>query len=746
MEFLYLNKRIAIWMPMGGGKSVSTLTALDNLACVEDIYPILILAPLRVAKSTWPEEVEKWDHFSHLTLSVICGSTAERKAALAAKADIYTMNYDNLVWLLETLGEDWPFKTVVADEFTRLKSFRLNQGSKRARALGRVAHSKVDRFIGLTGTPSPNGLKDLWGQTWFLDKGERLGRSFSAFEDRWFARGYDGHSLKPLSFAQAEIEKRLQDICLTVNGLPVDEPVYNTISVILPPPARKLYREMEKEMFTTIEGEAIEALNAAARTMKCLQLANGAAYFGEDSSEWKEVHDEKIRALESIVEEANGASVLVAYHFKSDLARLQKAFPKARVLDANPATIKDWNAGKIPLLFAHPACLHPDTEVLTESRGWVKMTSVSPDERVYDGVEFVTHKGCHFSGVKPVMDVFGVTMTENHKLLINGKWVEAKDVRNTGNAKREARYEYAGNDPYLSQMLPLQSRKNDAFAERNSSQQGRSRVLPVLHRRHLPSDDRHAVLFDMERDAGAGNKPKEQRLGALWGCWARGRSGVGGFQELLRRHVYGIFRRADVGSQGQFEGLQQSQLPLGFEHVPAIEQEQQPGYSVLGSRHAPSRILSCGQSGQGSNISALGRGDERRRSATGLREQPIQKEPKASVSKVYDLVDCGPRHRFLVRNNDGEVFISHNSAGHGLNLARGGNILAFFSLNWNLEEHMQIIERLGPMRQKQAGLNRPVFVHYISAKGTVDEMVLERLATKKTVQEIILAAMERRKT
>jgi len=745
IDFIQKNKRCGVWAAMGTGKTVSTLTALDHLSQVEDVFPALVLAPLRVAKSTWPDERDEWDHLSHLKISVITGTVTERKAALAAKADIYTMNYDNLVWLFETLGEDWPFKTVVADEFTRLKSFRLTQGSKRARALGRVAHSKVDRFIGLTGTPSPNGLKDLWGQTWFLDKGERLGRSFSAFEDRWFARGYDGHSLKPLSFAQAEIEGRLQDICLTVNGLPVDDPVYNTISVILPPPARKLYREMEKEMFTTIEGEAIEALNAAARTMKCLQLANGAAYFGEDSSEWKEVHDEKIRALESIVEEANGASVLVAYHFKSDLARLQKAFPKARVLDANPATIKDWNAGKIPLLFAHPACLHPDTEVLTESRGWVKITSVRRDDRVYDGVEFVTHNGCHFSGVKPVIDVFGVTMTENHKVLINGGWVEAKDVRNIRNAKRKARYKYAGNDPYLSQMLSLQSRKDDAVTERNSSQQGCSRVLPVLHRRHFSSDDRHPVLFNMERDAGASNEPKEQRLGALRGCWARSRSDVAGFQELLRRHVYRVFRRSDIGSQGQFERLQQSQLPLGFKHVSAIKQKQQPGHSVLGSRHALSRVLPCGQSGPGGDNPALGCGDERRRSTIGLCEQPIQEKPSASVSKVYDLVDCGPRHRFLIRNKDGEVFVSHNSAGHGLNLARGGNILAFFSLNWNLEEHMQIIERLGPMRQKQAGLNRPVFVHYISAKGTVDEMVLERLATKKTVQEIILAAMERRK-
>jgi hypothetical protein len=745
MEFLYLNKRIAIWMPMGGGKSVSTLTALDNLSSVEDIYPILILAPLRVAKTTWPDEIEKWSHLKDLRVSVICGTAAERTAALNADADIYTVNYDNIVWMIKTLGRKrWPFKTIVADEFTRLKGYRLRQGAQRARALSAVAF-KSERFVGLTGTPSPNGLIDLWGQTWFLDKGARLGHSYGAFEDRWFKKGYNGYGVEPLPHAQKEIEGLLRDICLTVAGLPVDEPIKNIISVIMPPDARSAYDEMEGDMYTELEDEtAVEVFTAASRSMKLLQFASGAVYI-DDKQNWTETHRAKIEALESVIEEANGAPVLVAYHFKSDLARLQKAFPKARVLDANPKTIKDWNAGKISILFAHPACLHPDTEVLTENRGWVKMTSVRPDERVYDGVEFVTHKGCHFSGVKPVMNVFGVTMTENHKLLINGKWVEAKDVRNTGNAKREARYEYAGNDPYLSQMLSLQSRKDDAFTERNSSQQGRQRILPVLHRRHLPSDDQHTVLFDMERDGGSSNEPEEQRLEALRGCGARGRSGVGGFQELLRRHVYGVFRRADVGSQGQFEGLQQSQLPLGFEHVPAIEQEQQPGYSVLGSRHAPSRILSCGQSREGGNISALGRGNECGRSATGLREKPIQKEPKASVSKVYDLVDCGPRHRFLIRNTDGEVFVSHNSAGHGLNLARGGNILVFFTSNWNLEEHMQIIERIGPMRQKQAGLNRPVFIHYLVAKRTVDELVLDRLHNKRRVQDVILEAMKRRK-
>jgi SNF2 family DNA or RNA helicase len=237
---------------------------------------------------------------------------------------------------------------------TRLKSFRIRQGSKRAGALGRVAHSKVTRFIGLTGTPGANGLKDLWGQTWFLDRGERLGRTFSAFQDRWFRTGYDGFSMSPMAHAQGEIEAALKDICLTVSGLPVDEPIFNSIEVDLPPAARGLYEDMERDAFAEIAEHGIEAVNPAVKMSKCLQMANGALYV-DDSGAWEEIHDAKLEALESVVEEANGACVLVAYNFKSDLARLRKRFPQAWVLDADPQTIVEWNAGKIPLLLAHPA-------------------------------------------------------------------------------------------------------------------------------------------------------------------------------------------------------------------------------------------------------------------------------------------------------------------------------------------------------------------------------------------------------
>jgi SNF2 family DNA or RNA helicase len=350
-------RRCAIWAGMGMGKTTSTLNALDIIS-LSDNAPVLVLAPLRVARTTWPDEAGKWSHLTGTNIVPIVGTEAERRSALRLDAQIVTMNYENLEWLQEFWGERWPYRTVVADESTKLKSFRLRQGGRRAAALGRVAHTKIKRFVQLTGTPSPNGLADLWGQIWFLDAGQRLGRSFSAFRERWFQTSFDGFGITPLPHAQAEIQDKLRDLCLTVDAkdyFDLRQPIVNNIFVDLPFKARKHYAEMEKAMFTEIEAHQVEAFGAAARTIKCLQIANGAAYVGDGNTEWKELHDAKLQALDSIVEEAAGAPILVAYHFKSDLARLQRAFPQGRVLDADPKTITDWNAGRISLLFAHPA-------------------------------------------------------------------------------------------------------------------------------------------------------------------------------------------------------------------------------------------------------------------------------------------------------------------------------------------------------------------------------------------------------
>lgn len=362
VDFILSNQRCNLFVPMGMGKTVSTLSALDLLTLVEDVFPALVIAPLRVAQSTWPAEIEKWPHLKHLRVSVVIGTPEERRAALRKPADIYCINYDNLEWLADTVGDNWPFRTVVADECSKLKGFRMRQGTKRAKALAKYVHAKVQRYIGLTGTPCGNGLADLWAITWMVDAGIRLGRSFDAFKSRWFQSiqvGSDRHAVRldPLPFAQEQIEDRLRDLCLSLDArdyFDIDEPIINTIRVELPPKARQLYKDMEREMFLSIDGSEVEAFSAASKTMKCLQLANGAIYT-DDAGTWSEVHDAKLQALEEIIEEAAGMPVLVAYHFKSDLVRLMKAFPKGRQLDKDPQTIRDWNAGKIPVMFAHPA-------------------------------------------------------------------------------------------------------------------------------------------------------------------------------------------------------------------------------------------------------------------------------------------------------------------------------------------------------------------------------------------------------
>jgi hypothetical protein len=330
--------RSAIFAKPGMGKSVMALTFLDYLHNVwGESRPSLVLAPLRVARDTWANEAGKWAHLSGIEVVPIVGTTEQRKAALRRRAPVYTTNYDNLVWLKDQFkGKAWPFATVVADESTKLKSFRLRQGGVRAQALAKVAHKDVERWINLTGTPASNGLADLWGQTWFLDAGQRLGRTFSAFQSRWFRPQKNGQFNRwvQAEHAQEEIQERLADICLTLepkDWFNLREPIVNMIEVELPTSARAQYREMERELFTMIAGNEVEAMSAAAKSQKCLQMANGAVYL-EDGKTWVECHTEKLDALEELAAETGDDPLLVAYQFKSDLARLRKRFPDALVL------------------------------------------------------------------------------------------------------------------------------------------------------------------------------------------------------------------------------------------------------------------------------------------------------------------------------------------------------------------------------------------------------------------------------
>lgn len=377
IDHIVTHPKCAVWAAMGLGKTVSTLTAIERLQfCGHETKPALVIAPLRVAKNVWPSEVKEWQHLSHLTAVPIIGSALERKDALYEKADLYTINFENLEWLIETWGDHWPYGMIIVDESTKLKSLRANirqnsdgkrwvqgQGGVRAKALLQTIFKfNTNRIVELTGTPSPNGLQDLWGQLFFLDYGKRLGRTVDGFKTRWFQRKWDGFGLEALPHAQAEIEAALKDIVIslrTEDWFDLEKPIEREIWVDLPPNTMKQYRELERKFYTEIQGHPIEAFNAGAKTAKLRQMAAGAAYLGsaDDPGErqFTEAHTAKLDALEEIEEEAGGMPLLVAYHFKSDLIRMQKRFPKSRVLDTKTSTIDDWNAGKIPMLLAHPA-------------------------------------------------------------------------------------------------------------------------------------------------------------------------------------------------------------------------------------------------------------------------------------------------------------------------------------------------------------------------------------------------------
>lgn len=358
------HPRSMIFAGMGTGKTVSTLTALKILQDCVLAKPALVIAPLRVAQSTWPDECAKWKHLETLRVSVIAGTEKKRCAALDTAADIYCTNYEQLPWLIDKLEDKWPFGYIVCDESTRLKGFRLRSGTMRAKALSRVAF-KSPYFIELTGTPTANGLLDLWGQAWFIDQGKTLGKTMSAYQQAYFFPVRTGGEAYMVRWdaqvgADEKIKQKIQPLSVTIKAedwFDIDQPVVNDIRVQLPPKAADLYREMERDLMVVLEGGEVEAANALSKMGKCLQIASGALYL--DGREFEEIHAAKLDALESIVEEASGAPILVAYQFVHERDRILKKFKQARELDKNPQTIRDWNEGKIPMLVAHPAsCGH----------------------------------------------------------------------------------------------------------------------------------------------------------------------------------------------------------------------------------------------------------------------------------------------------------------------------------------------------------------------------------------------------
>jgi SNF2 family DNA or RNA helicase len=353
-EFIKEKPASALLLDMGLGKTVITLTALKDLLFDSfEISKVLIIAPLRVARDTWKEEIEKWDHLDILNYSVAIGSEKERLKALSERSDIYLINRENVDWLINKSKTAFDYDMVVIDELSSFKSHR----SKRFRALLKV-RPKVKRIVGLTGTPSSNGLMDLWAEFRLLDMGERLGKFIGQYREIYFKpdkrNGAIIYFYKPLPFAEDAIYKKISDITVSMKAedyLSMPEKINNEVFVSLSNKERDTYETLKKDLVVSIKDKEIDAVNAAALSNKLLQMASGSVY--DEDKDMVHIHDKKLDALEDLIEGTNGKPVLIAYWYKSDLKRIKNRF-NVRELKTS-SDFKDWNQGKIPIAIIHPA-------------------------------------------------------------------------------------------------------------------------------------------------------------------------------------------------------------------------------------------------------------------------------------------------------------------------------------------------------------------------------------------------------
>lgn len=358
LERIYDTPRVGLLLDMGLGKTVITLTAIEDLIYNRfEVEKVLVIAPLRVAEDTWSRESQKWDHLQHLRISKILGTPTQRRKALTQDADIYIINRENVVWLtneLSSVGNAWDFDMVVIDELSSFKSSK----AQRFRALKKyITRSK--RVVGLTGTPAPNGLIDLWSQIYLLDGGERLGKTVTGYRERYFLPDKRNQttifSYKPKEESEKAIYDKISDICVSMSAedwLDMPERIDNVQHVQLSAAELELYEEFEKEQYLEFMQGKVTATSAAALTNKLLQFSNGAMYL--DDGNYKVTSDKKLDALAEIVDTSQGQPILCFYSYRHDCERILKKFKNAKKLES-AADIEAWNNGDIPLLLAHPA-------------------------------------------------------------------------------------------------------------------------------------------------------------------------------------------------------------------------------------------------------------------------------------------------------------------------------------------------------------------------------------------------------
>ena len=346
---------LGLLLDMGMGKTAITLTAVEQL--VYDYFSVrkvLVIAPLRPALETWPTEIEKWDHTKHMSYSVVIGTKQERLGALDRDADVYIINRENVQWLVDFYRKKWPFDMVVIDELSSFKSSK----AQRFRALRKV-RPYISRIVGLTGTPSPNGLLDLWPQMFLLDEGKTLGRTLTSYRDSYFVPDKRSaqmiFSWKPRPDAEAKIYEKLGDLCVsmkTADYLQLPERVDIRHEIETSEETLAIYQKLEKDMLLPYDDGDIDAGSAAILTNKLLQVAGGAAY--NENGEPHILHDEKLDALDTLIEAANGQPILLFYAYRHERDRIMDRHPEA-VDVKNDSAVKEWNAGNIPILLAHPA-------------------------------------------------------------------------------------------------------------------------------------------------------------------------------------------------------------------------------------------------------------------------------------------------------------------------------------------------------------------------------------------------------
>lgn len=373
-QMMSTRHRCNVFASPGTGKTLATLATLDALSLAEDVFPVLVVAPLRVANVVWDSETDRW--FPGIRVNKMLGAMQARRDALKKPADLYTINPANLQWLEAELDGKWPFRTVVCDESTLIKNHRVHlrldkEGRWRVRKDGKAKNAralvskanKASRWINLTGTPTPIGAVDLWGQCWPIDYGRALGRTFSDFKHRWFRPAWgsskEQERLEPLPGAEDEILDRIRHFSVSIDAydyFDIKRPMVVDVKVALPAKARKLYDDMHEHSIVELQG-GVAALgpNSGAKLMKCRQIASG--HLRDEDGQWHSVHSAKLDALQELRDKLNGQPLLVAYYFKEDAKAILSRFKDAVLLpkDSRQREVSDaWNEGKVPMLLVHP--------------------------------------------------------------------------------------------------------------------------------------------------------------------------------------------------------------------------------------------------------------------------------------------------------------------------------------------------------------------------------------------------------